>query len=226
MIESAPRSKMSDTYTLELRSTFGKKVSRLRREGLLPANLYGRGIESAAVQLRYTDGRDLLNSYGKNNLFQVQISGESEARPVIVRDVSVHPVSRKILHIDFFQVDLTRTVQADVPLLLTGTAPGVSMYGGVIVQASDRLLIEALPADLPESLEVDISGLEELGSQLFVSEVKVPSGVTVLTDSEALVAAVQQPRVNIEREDELAEGEEDSADEETQTDSGEEESED
>ena len=82
-----------------------------------------------------------------------------------------------------------------------------------------------MPADLPESLEVDISGLDELGSQLFVSEVKVPSGVTVLTDLEAIVAAVQQPRVNIEREDELAEGEEDSADEETQTDSGEEESE-
>ena len=217
---------MSDTYTLELRSTFGKKVKNLRSDGLLPANLYGRGIESAAVQLPYSEGRDLLNSYGKNNLFQIQISGESEARPVIVRDVSIHPVSRKILHIDFFQVDLTRTVQAEVPLLLTGTALGVSMYGGVLVQANDRLLIEALPADLPESLEVDISGLDELGSQLFVTDVMVPSGVTVLTDEDTLIAAVQQPRVTIEREDELAEGEEDTADEQIETDSGEEESED
>ena len=199
---------MSNVYSLNPRSVLGKKVSRLRNEGILPANLYGRGIDSTSLQLQYVEGRDLLNLHGRNNLIEVQISGETEVRPVVVRDVSIHPVTRKILHIDFFQVDLQRTIQADVPLNLIGTSLGVSMYGGVLVQAIDRITIEALPADMPEAIDVDISALEELDSQLFVRDLTISDLVTVLAAEDTLVSAVQRPRVATEESFEVAEGEE------------------
>lgn len=199
---------MSNAYSLNPRSILGKKVSRLRNEGILPANLYGRGIDSTSLQLKYVDGRDLLNLHGKNNLFEVQVSGETEVRPVVVRDVSIDPVTRKILHIDFFQVDLQRTIQADVPLNFVGISQGVSMYGGVLVQAIDRITIEALPADMPEAIDVDITVLEELDSQLFLRDLTISNLVTVLTSEDTLVSAVQRPRVATEESFEVAEGEE------------------
>jgi large subunit ribosomal protein L25 len=183
-------------------------VNRLRNKGILPANLYGRGIDSTSLQLQYVDGRNLLNLHGRNNLFEVQVSGETEVRPVVVRDVSIDPVTRKILHIDFFQVDLQRTIQADVPLNMIGTSLGVSMYGGVLVQAIDRITIEALPADMPEGIDVDISALEELDSQLFVRDLTISELVTVLASPDTLVSAVQRPRVATEESVEVAEGEE------------------
>jgi large subunit ribosomal protein L25 len=202
------RLEMSNVYSLNPRSILGKKVSRLRNEGILPANLYGRGIDSASLQLQYMDGRDLLNLHGRNNLIEVQISGETEVRPVVVRDVSIDPVTRKILHIDFFQVDLQRTIQADVPLNFVGISQGVSMYGGVLVQAIDRITIEALPADMPEAIDVDITVLEELDSQLFLRDLTISNLVTVLTSEDTLVSAVQRPRVATEESFGVAEGEE------------------
>ena len=199
---------MSNVYSLDPRSVVGKKVNRLRNKGILPANLYGRGIDSTSLQLQYVDGRNLLNLHGRNNLFEVQVSGETEVRPVVVRDVSIDPVTRKILHIDFFQVDLQRTIQADVPLNMIGTSLGVSMYGGVLVQAIDRITIEALPADMPEGIDVDISALEELDSQLFVRDLTISELVTVLASPDTLVSAVQRPRVATEESVEVAEGEE------------------
>jgi large subunit ribosomal protein L25 len=212
---------MSNVYSLNPRSVLGKKVSRLRSEGILPANLYGRGIDSASLQLQYVDGRDLLNLHGRNNLFEVQISGETEVRPVVVRDVSIDPVTRKILHIDFFQVDLQRTIQADVPLNLIGTSLGVSMYGGVLVQAVDRITIEALPADMPEAIDVDISALEELDSQLFVRDLTISDLVTVLVSEDTLVLAVQRPRVATEESFEVAEGEEPESTDDSESDESE-----
>ncbi len=212
---------MSNVYSLNPRSVLGKKVSRLRSEGILPANLYGRGVDSASLQLQYVDGRDLLNLHGRNNLFEVQISGETEVRPVVVRDVSIDPVTRKILHIDFFQVDLQRTIQADVPLNLIGTSLGVSMYGGVLVQAVDRITIEALPADMPEAIDVDISALEELDSQLFVRDLTISDLVTVLVSEDTLVLAVQRPRVATEESFEVAEGEEPESTDDSESDESE-----
>ena len=212
---------MSNVYSLNPRSILGRKVSRLRNEGILPVNLYGRGIESASLQLQYVDGRDLLNLHGQNNLFEVQISGETEVRPVVVRDVSIDPVTRKILHIDFFQVDLQRTIQADVPLNFVGTSQGVSMYGGVLVQAIDRIMVEALPADMPEAIEVDITALEELDSQLFVRDLTISDLVTVLTSDDTLVSAVQRPRVVVEESFEVAEGEELESTDEVESDEAE-----
>ena len=198
---------MPDTYAVEPRSVTGKAVKRLRREGTIPANIYGRGLESVAVQLPWTRAREMLNAHGRNTLIEVQLEG-GDARPVVVRDIARHPVTGSVQHIDFFQVDLTRTIQADVPIHFTGEAPAVHTYGGVFVQALDVVHVEALPNEMPEAIEVAIDGLTELDQSLSVSDIVVPSGVTILTDPEQAIAQIARPRLEVEEEEEVPEGEE------------------
>jgi len=198
---------MPDTYAVEARAVTGKAVKRLRREGTIPGNIYGRGLESVAVQLPWSRAREMLNAHGRNTLIEVALDG-GEARPVVVRDIDRHPVTGEVQHIDFFQVDLTRAIQAAVPIHFTGEAPAVHTFGGVFVQALDVVNVEALPTEMPEAIEVSIESLEELDQSLSVADIVVPSGVTILTDPEQAIAQIARPRLEVEEEEEVPEGEE------------------
>ena len=202
---------MPDTYAVDLRTVTGKKVARLRREGLLPANIYGRGLPSLAVQLPYAQARDLMNAHGRNTLVQVQVAGERESRPVVVRQVGQNPVTRALLHLDFYQVNLTRLMQAQIPVMLIGEAPAVARWSGVLVQLLDHVEVEALPQNLPEHLEVSVTGLTELEQHVLLSEVSPPPGVRVITDPESIVASIQRPRLAVEEESAVPEGEQPAA---------------
>ena len=195
-------------YAAQRREVLGKKVKRLRREGVLPANVYGRGLESIAVQMPLRDARAMMIEHGTDTLIELRIEGESEGRPVVVRSVQRDVLSGVIRHIDFWQVDLTRTIQARVPVHLLGEAPAVHVYQGVLLQGLDAVLVEALPADIPEQFELSVDGLEELDSRLSVADLTIPDGVTVLTDPGATLARIARPRLLAEEEEEVPEGEE------------------
>lgn len=198
---------MPDTYAVESRSVTGKAVKALRRDGTIPANIYGRGLESVAVQLPWAQAREMLNAHGRNTLIEVKL-GSDNARPVVVRDIARDPVSGEVQHIDFFQVDLTRTIQADVPIHFTGEAPAVATFGGVFVQSLDVVHVEALPNEMPEAIEVSIDSLEELDQSLAVSDITVPAGVTILSGGEQTIAQIARPRLEVEEEEAIPEGEE------------------
>jgi large subunit ribosomal protein L25 len=119
---------------------------------------------------------------------------------VVIRQVDQEPVSRKLRHIDFYQVDLRRPIHGQVPLLLVGEAPAVHQWNGVLVHELAQVDVEALPADLPEHLEASVADLTELGSHLLLKDVPLPSGVTLVTDPETIVAAIQRPRLAVEEE--------------------------
>jgi len=195
-----------DTYPVSPRSVVGKNVARLRREGMLPANIYGRGIESVAVELPSRQARDMLIAHGTDTLIQLEVEGESKARPVVVRSYQRHPTTREVLHLDFFQVDLNRPIQATIPVQIVGEAPAVHTYQGILLMGADSVQVEALPADLPEALEVSIEGLEELDTQVTVADLVAPSGVRILSDPDTTLARVTRPRIAAEVE-EIAEGE-------------------
>ena len=186
---------MPDSYVVEPRTVIGKKVSQLRRSGTLPANIYGRNQESLAVQLPYTMARDLMNQHGHNTLIEVQVAGESAPRPVVVRQISQNPVTRSLLHLDFYQVDLSRLMQAQIPIVLTGVAPAVARWGGVLVQQLDHIDIEALPTNVPEHLVVSVTSLTALDQHLTLADIPTPRGVRVLTPADSTVVAVQRSRV-------------------------------
>jgi large subunit ribosomal protein L25 len=197
---------MPDTYVAETRTLFGKAVSRLRREGVLPANIYGRGLDSTAVQIASRDVRTLLHDHGVNTLINLQVSGEAQPRSVVVRKVQRHPVSHAIEHVDFYQVDLARPIQGSVPIVLVGEAPAVHTYKALLLQGADSVVVEALPAQMPSHVEVSVDGLTEIDSLTTVADLELPEGVAVLTAPEVVLAQISRPRGAVTEEG-LVEGE-------------------
>jgi large subunit ribosomal protein L25 len=185
---------MTDTYQVQRRSVTGKRVAGLRRDGVLPANIYGRAQESVAIQMPYVEARDLLNSHGLNTLINVHVEGETQPRPVVVRDVELEPVNRKILHLDMYQVDLSRIIRATIPVVLTGEAPAVHKFGGVLIHALDHIEVEGLPHSIPEHIEVSVVGLVAIGDHIQVKDLRVPAGLKLHAAPEQGVAAVQASR--------------------------------
>jgi large subunit ribosomal protein L25 len=194
--------------TVDPRVVTGKKVKALRRQGIIPAHLYGRGTESLALQAPAQTITSLLRTAGRNAIIDLQINGESEPRPVVLRGVQRNPVTSELVHIDFFQISLTEKLRAEVPLVLSGEAPAVNVYGGILLQSLDHLSIEALPTEVPQQIEVDITGLETLDSALFVRDLDIPPNVEVLADRDQVVAKVAPPRIAAEIEAEEAAAEE------------------
>lgn len=201
---------MPDRYSVATRSVLGKRTKRLRWDGILPANVYGRGLESVAVQLPRRDAESLLHEHGLNALIRIGVEGESDERPVVVRSVQRHPLTRELQHVDFYQVDLTRQLQANVPVVLTGEAPAVHTYQGVVITGADHVSVQALPAEMPAHLEISIEGLDELDMQLTIGDLQVPEGVEVLSEPEIMIVRVARPRKVEEAVEEAAllEGEE------------------
>ncbi|MDO8615062.1 MAG: 50S ribosomal protein L25 [Dehalococcoidia bacterium] len=193
------------------REVLGKKVKRLRREGLTPANIYGHHVESLAVQMPTDDLRQVLKEAGRNELVYLHLDGDE--RPTFVKDVQRNPVSDAILHVDFLQISLREKVKMEVTIRLVGLAPAVDRYGGILMHGLDHVTVEALPADVPSAIEVDVSELEEIDASLHVSDLRVPEGVVVLTDPEQVVAKVAPPAVERVAEEEAAAAEEAAAEE-------------
>ena len=192
------------------RQVLGKKVKRLRRGGVIPANVYGHALESVAIQVPKDDLVHLLRSAGRNEIVYLRLDGE-ELRPTFVRQVQRNPATDAILHVDFYQISLKEKVRMDVPVALVGTAPAEQTHGGTLLLSLDRIAVEGLPMEIPSFIEVDVSGLEEIDATIYVRELDVPSEVTVLSDPEQVVAKVAPPHVEKEVEEEeevLEEGEE------------------
>ena len=198
---------MPDRLTLSAanRTVLGKKVKRLRREGLLPANVYGRGVESTAIQLDGRDFRRAIREAGIRSMFELAIEGEGESRHVLVRALDREGGTGDPIHVDFYQVDLNRPIQTTTAIRLTGTAPAVSDLGGTLLQNLETVAIRCLPLDIPEAIELDVSSLETFELSLNVGDLDVPEGVEVLVASDVGVATVDAPRLTIEGEEEAGE---------------------
>ncbi len=186
------------------REVLGKKVKRLRREGVIPANVYGHALESVAIQVTKDDLVSLLRSAGRNEIVYLRLDGE-EPRPTFLRQIQRNPVTDAILHVDFYQISLKEKVRMEVPLALVGTAPAEQTQGGTLLHSLDRIAVEGLPTEIPSTIEVDVSGLEEIDATIYVRDLSVPGEVTVLSDPEQVVAKIAPPQVEKEVEEEVEE---------------------
>ncbi len=182
------------TLSLSQRTVTGKKVKQLRRQGILPVHIYGKGIDSLSLQGVTGELRRLLLQIGTNIPVSIQVEGSEGENICFVRDVQRHPVTEDLLHIDFIRVDVTQTISAEVPITLMGTAPA-TQRGGTLLQPLTSLLVEALPRDIPVSVEADVSGLDDFEKSIVVSDIPIAANVTVLTDRDEFVARVIPPRV-------------------------------
>lgn len=195
------------------REVLGKKVRRLRREGIIPANIYSRGQESVAIQVPREDLVHVLRTAGRNEIIYLRWGGE-EPRPTFARDIQRNPTTDAILHVDFYQISLKEKVRMDVPVTLVGSAPAEVTHGGTLLHSLDHITVEGLPMDIPSVIEVDVSGLEEIDAAIHVTDLQVSGEVTVLTDPEMVVAKVAAPQVEKAVEEEVLEEEAEAAEEE------------
>ena len=148
----------------------------------------------------------LLLQVGSNIPVSVEYEGQGDEKVCFVREVQRHPVTEEVIHVDFLRVDVTQTVSAEVPLVLTGSSLAVTEMAGTLLQNVQSLLIEALPMNMPAEVTVDISVLVDFDASIPVSDVSVPGNVSVLNDPEDTIARVVPPRLETELEEE--EGEE------------------
>jgi len=174
------------------REVIGKKVKNLRREGKLPAVLFGHGIESTPIVLDLRETTKILSSVGSSTLITVNLEGNEHA--VLVRERQRDILYRTLLHIDFQAISMTETVRAQVPIHIGDVeAPAVESYGAMINTGLDVLEIECLPQDLPDRIRIDVSGLIEIGDSILVQDISLPDGIQVLDDPEGLIVVASAP---------------------------------
>lgn len=181
---------MADKITLKAqdRTELGKKVAQLRLNGLVPGHVYGSGVDSESVTLKEIDFKKVYDQAGETGLIELRI-GEEKTRPVLIREVQVDPVRGQVIHVDFFQVNLKEKITVNVPLVLIGDEPELVHSGeAVVIQPMSEISVEALPTDLPEKIEVDITSLKAIDDAITVSQLPVPEGVTILAEAESVVA--------------------------------------
>jgi large subunit ribosomal protein L25 len=189
------------------RDVLGKKVARLRREGRLPGVVFGHSLDSTPVSVDAHDFELLRRRVGQNALVDLSVDSK-QAQPVLIHGVQVHPVTRRPLHVDLFLVRMTEELTVDVPLVPIGVSEAVVTDGGTLLHGIESVRIKALPDHLPQSIEYSIEGLVDFDTSIHVRDLTIPSDVTLLTDPDEVVAKVQAPRIEVEEEPVVAEGEE------------------
>lgn len=182
-----------EKYVLEAkkREVIGKQVKALRREGFLPAVIYGSGIEPMPLTLNTGEVRQTLDKIGANTLITLKI-GKQEYL-VLVRDTQREVIKRDLLHIDFQAVSLEETIISTVPVMVIGEAPAVKEMNALLVTGLDVLQIEAKAKDLPDTIRVDVSELVEIGDNIQVKDIFISGDVTILDDPEETVIVVAAP---------------------------------
>lgn len=170
------------------RTILGKKVKKIRKDGKLPGHVYGKGIATEVVSV---DGKTFLKTFkeaGETGLIDLKV-GEGKAKPVLIRGVQYDPTSGELIHIDFYQVNLSQKIKAPVPLTLIGEQPeSVKLGEAIILQTLNEVEIEALPADLVEKIEVDITSLKNIDDAITVSQLMFDrSKLAVAADNDSIV---------------------------------------
>lgn len=174
----------------EKRRVLGKKVRHLRREGFVPAILYGHKTDPIPLKVKERDLRPILAEAGVNQLISLQIGRARKPRMILAREIQRDAISHALLHVDFYEVVMSEKITTEIPLVLVGESPIVERGEGMLVRGIDYVEAECLPDNLMQSVEVDISTLEEIDHTIHVSDLQVNPGIDILTDGEEIVVKV------------------------------------
>ncbi len=172
----------------ELRNLFGKKIKKLRKQGLIPANIFGTDFKSTSISINLKDFLKAYKTVKETGILYINL--EKDSVPVLINYVQYHPVSNEILHVDFRKIDLKKKIETAVPVKIIGQSEAVTQKGGVLLVQTDHLLIEALPENIPQEINVDISSLKEIGQEIKVKDLKKEGQYEIKTDKEKVIVSV------------------------------------
>jgi large subunit ribosomal protein L25 len=161
---------------------------KVRKNGLVPAVVYGAGVENTPISVPAIDFKKIYKEAGETTTISLSIDGKIV--PALIHDIQLDPIRGFAQHVDFLAVDLKKKISTHVPLEFTGVSEAVKSGSGVLVKVLHEIEVEALPSDMPHSLSVDISKLVTLDDNVFASDISLPQGVTLVANPEEVVAAV------------------------------------
>lgn len=192
---------MAQQTELEIqpREVMGKATKRLRKVGIIPANIFGHKEDSQAVQLDAAAFERLVRDHHATNILALRLPGASP-QTALIRHVQREPRSGKVIHIDFFRVSLRERIHVKVPLHFVGEAPAVKNEGGVLLHLLDALEIECAASDIPEYFEVDVTPLNQIDDILHASDITIPTNFTLITEPNEGIAKVAATRAEVAEE--------------------------
>ncbi len=182
----------------EKRDLVGKKVKMLRQSGKIPAVIYGKDLKSLPITLDRKTVTHTLSKVSSSTLLTIKINSDEHA--VLVREIQQDFIRHEILHIDFLAVSMKEKLRTNVPLVHIGSAPVLKEFEALIVSGLNEIEVECLPQDLPESIEIDLSGINEIGSAIYVKDIPVPANVHIITDPEELVVVASAVKEEVVEE--------------------------
>ncbi len=177
------------------------KAKELRRQDKVPAVLYGRDYASRALQFDYLSALRVVQQAGTSQLVMLDVEGDNQEHMVLIRQIQRDPVTEAILHLDLYRLVAGVLVTTEVPVVQRGIAPVIESLGGIVNQLLDTVEIECLPKDMPQYLELDVSGLVDFNSFLTVADIEVPEGVELLVSPDTELIRVLTPRSEEELEE-------------------------
>ena len=189
-IQPKPKKPAQEVLTLhgENRSVFGKKLRKLRKEGLIPANIYGPDFKSTAISVIFKEFVRVYKIARETGVIQIVL--DKKELPVLIKQMQKHPVENIILHVDFRKIDLTQKLETNVPIRVIGQSEAVNQKNGVLLTLTENLKIEALPQDIPQSIEIDISSLREIGQETKVADLPKSSLYQIKDPLEKVIVSV------------------------------------
>ena len=174
------------------RKIAGKKVKSLRKEGVLPAVLYGPKIKNENLEVNLKEFEKVYQEAGESTLISLEVAGKKKYL-VLVHDLKREPIKDTPLHVDFYQPSLEEKIEVKVPVILEGEAPAVKNLGGTLIKNIAEVEVKALPQNLPKEIKVNVGGLKTFEDNILIKDLKVGEGVEILKDAEEIVAQVTPP---------------------------------
>jgi large subunit ribosomal protein L25 len=171
----------------------GRKTNKGRGEGLVPAVIYGKGIEPQSLWINALDLSRLLKKSGESVIIDLLIGGKN-GRNVLIHELQKNAVNGRYIHVDFYQVNMAEKIEAEVRFEFVGESEAVKALGGVLVKSMDKVEVKCLPADLPSYIEVDISAIKTFEDHICIKDLKLSDKVEIEIDPETVVALVTPPR--------------------------------
>jgi len=190
------------------RNLTGKKTKELTSTNILPGIISGpTKKESMMIQMDPKEFKNLFDKAGFNKLIEVNVEKESKPFKCIIREIQYHPVTDKIIHVGFFEPDLSRPITAEVPVVIKGVSKAIKDNIGFLVTPVDYVLVRALPEKLPDEITIDISNLEKIGDNILLKDIVFPEGVTPAMENIETVSLVfiAPPQKEIVEEEKVAE---------------------
>lgn len=178
----------------ESRQILGSKVKKLRKNGMIPASVFGKGVDSLSISVNAVDFAKVYKQAGETSLIYLKVEGENKERPTLIKSLDFSPIKNEVLTVDFHQVNLKEKVTAFVPLEVVGESELIHSGQAILSQNLHEIEVECLPTDIPEKFEIDATLLKEIGDSLKVSDLKVDSEVEIKTDLDSIIISLSEPQ--------------------------------